>query len=338
MRRFALAVVAVLFVLVFFGCENRCGAPSASASGGVAATVGGAPITMEELDRAAQKQLRRMETETYQIKRRVLDDLIEEKLVGKAAEKTGQDAEKYLAEEVDSKVTAPTEEEIKAIYDSGKERIGKSFDEVKGQITEYLTQNKKMRVKADLIAKLKEGADIKVNLEPPRVEIDTQDAPAIGDKGAKLTIVEFSDYQCPFCKRVRPTVWRLVDEYKGKLRYVFMDFPLAFHRDARKAHEAARCAADQEKYFEYNRKVFDNQAKIGVEDLKKYAKELQLNTKKFNECLDNGKHGKSVEESIRIGSDAGVSGTPAFFINGILVSGAQPYESLKELVEQELKR
>jgi protein-disulfide isomerase len=161
---------------------------------------------------------------------------------------------------------------------------------------------------------------------------------AMGDKDAKVTLVEFSDYQCPFCKRVRPTIWRLVDEYKGKLRYVFMDFPLSFHKDAKKAAEAARCAGDQGKYFEMNRKLFDNQDKIGIGNLKGYAKELGLDVKKFDKCLDDGAHTKDIEASIAKGSSVGVSGTPAYFINGIMISGAQPYESFKELIDSELKR
>ena len=334
------SVLAVLILAVAFGLAGctKPGASAGSAPGGVAATVGGETITMDDLDAAAKSQLQKVDTEIYRIRKRVLDGLVEEKLIDEAAKKKGMSAEKFMAEEVDAKVTAPTDEEIKALYDSSKDRLGKPFDEVKGQIAEYLKTNRAMRARADMIASLRKDADVKINLAPPRVTIDTKDAPAMGEDNAEITLVEFSDYQCPYCKRVRPSIWRLMDEYKGKLRYVFMDFPLQFHKDAKKAHEAAHCAGDQGKYFEYNRKIFDNQAKIGIDDLKGYAKDLQLKTAEFDACLDSGKNAKVVEEFAKRGANAGVSGTPAYFVNGIMLSGAMPYESFKELIDQELKK
>lgn len=333
--------VVLLAVVAIAGCKpppTSGAAPKTVVPGGAAATVGNVTITTDELDKAAKSQLQKVDTEIYQIKRRALDNLIEDKLLEEAAKKKGLSVEKYIAEEVDAKVKAPTEEEIKALYDSSKDRIGKPFEEAKGQITEYLKQNRKARARADLIASLRQGTEVKVNLEPPRAKIDTTDAPATGEKDAKITLIEFSDYQCPFCKRVRPTIWRIMDEYKGKVRYVFMDFPLSFHKDAKKAHEAAQCAGDQGKYFEFNRKIFDGQPKMSVDDMKQYAKELQLNTKEFDKCLDSGKNAKRVEDFAQRGENAGVSGTPAYFINGIMLSGAMPYESFKETIESELKR
>lgn len=340
MKKVQWVLSLVLAMVWLAGCgEAPKTSPAVSSQpAGAAAVVNGETITMADLDSSAKKQLQRVDTEIYQIKKRVLDDLVEQKLIEGAAKKKGLSAEKFLAEEVDSKVAAPTDEEVKAIYESSKDKSGKTFDEVKNQIADYLKQNKRARAKAELIAGLKKDASVKVNIEPPRVEIDVKNLPSIGDKDAKVTLVEFSDYQCPFCKRVRPTIWRIMDEYKGKIRYVFGDFPLSFHKDAKKASEAARCAGDQGKYFEFNRKIFDNQSAIGIDDLKKYAKELQLNTKDFDKCLDSGKTAKVVEESIQLGSSVGVSGTPAYFINGIMLSGALPYESFKEIIDTELGR
>lgn len=344
MKRSVYFVLAIAATVAMYGCTKPSAAPStsstpsAAAPGGVAATVGGISITMDELDKASKSQLQKVDTEIYQIKKRALDDLVEDKLIEEAAKKKGVGVDKYLAEEVDAKVTAPTEAEIQALYDSSKDRLGKPLEEVKGQIVDYLKQNRKARARNDLITSLKSGSEVKINLEPPRVVIDTKDMPSVGDKNAKVTFVEFSDYQCPFCKRVRPTIWRLMDEYKDKVRYVFGDFPLSFHKDSKKAHEAAHCAGDEGKYFEYNRKLFDNQSNIGVEDLKKYAQELKLNTKNFDKCLTSGKYTKMVEQSIQTGSNVGVSGTPAYFINGIMLSGALPYEAFKETIESELKR
>jgi protein-disulfide isomerase len=330
----------ILSIFALLACASSCGKGSGSCGeeGGVAAVVNGEPIMMEELNRAAKDRLALIDTEIYQAKKTVLDSLVEEKLIAEAAKKKGLSVDKYMEEEIGAVVSQPTNEEVRALYDARKGAISQPFDEVKGQIAEYLRQNRMAQARAALLAKLETDSKVEIKLSPPRTEVEVGDVPAIGDDGAKVTVIEFSDYQCPFCKRVRPTIWRIIDEYKGDVRYVFMDFPLNFHRDAKKAHEAARCAGEQGKYYEYNRKLFDNQAKLKVDDLKKYAKQLNLNMDEFSECLDSGRQGPTVDGMIANGVGLGVSGTPAFFINGIMLSGARPYESFKEIIDMELER
>ncbi|MFH1829859.1 MAG: thioredoxin domain-containing protein [Pseudomonadota bacterium] len=337
MKRFVIGLVCVAIAAVLCACSNKPCNPC-DAEGGIAAVVDGENITMENLNSAAKDQLARIDTEIYQIKKRVLDSLVEEKLIANAAKKKGINVDKFMYEEIDVKSAEPTDEEAKALYDAREGAITKPFDEVKGQIAEYLKQNRKAQARAELLSMLIENAQVEMKLSPPRVNIELGDVPAIGEDDAEVILVEFADYQCSFCKRVRPTIWRLVDEYKGKLRYVFLDFPLSFHREAKKAHEAARCAGDQGKYYEYNRKLFENQSKLEPDDLKKYAKQLNFDTNKFNQCLDSGAHTATVEKMIEKGAKAGVSGTPVFFINGIMLTGARPYESFKELIDMEIKR
>ena len=334
MNRIAIGVICGALAILLSACPQT----GKSTSSDMAAVVDGETITMGELDSAAKSQLQRIETQIYHVRKKILDDMIEQKLIRDKAKKEGMAVDQFLSQQVEAKVTEPTDKEIRELYDARKEQIGKKLKEVKDQITAYIKNNRRARARNELIASLRRDADIKIGLEPPRVDIDVKGAPSIGDKNAGVTIVEFSDYQCPFCGRARPTVWRLVDEYKNNLRYVFMDFPLSFHRDAQKAHEAAHCAGEQGKYFEFNRKVFGNQQKMKVADLKNYAKQLQMDAKKFDQCLDSGKFKDQVSELMRKGMDAGVSGTPAFFINGILLSGAQPYEAFKELIDSELNR
>jgi protein-disulfide isomerase len=243
-----------------------------------------------------------------------------------------------LADEVDAKVVAPSDSEVETLYEQNKERIGKPLAEAKPGLVDMMKQNRKIQAMNAFVASLKKDADVKIILEPIRVDIDTKGASFVGEKNAKVTLIEFSDYQCPYCKKVRPSIWKLMDEYKGQIKYVFMDFPLSFHKDAQKAAEAAHCAGDQDKYFEFNKKAFDSQPNIGIEDLKKVAGELGLNVKNFEKCLSSGKHAKEVEASQNVGMAAGVSGTPAYFINGIMLSGAMPYESFKQVIDTELKR
>lgn len=162
---------------------------------------------------------------------------------------------------------------------------------------------------------------------------------AKGKETAKVTMVEFSDFQCPYCGRYSSETFPKIDkEYiqTGKVRYVFHHYPLPFHQNAQKAAEATECAADQGKFWEMHDRLFVDQEKLAVADLKQYATTLNLRTSDFNACLDSGKYQNKVQDDLKLGQSVGVNGTPAFFINGRLVSGAQPFESFKQIIEEEL--
>lgn len=205
---------------------------------------------------------------------------------------------------------------------------------------------------------LKGQPDIAPN--PPTnqpIEVSTDDDPSLGPEDAKVTVIEFSDFECPYCGATAGTHDILIGRFKsqdptweaavpklkelakqGKIRFVFRDFPLSGHRNAQKASEAAQCANDQNKFWEYHDKLFENQDTLDVTSLKKYAAELSLETTTFNECLDSDKYEKEVKDDFKDGSVAGVSGTPAFFVNGKLISGAQPFEVFEQIIEDELAK
>lgn len=160
-----------------------------------------------------------------------------------------------------------------------------------------------------------------------------------GDANAPVTIVEFSDFECPFCSRYAKEIYpKIIAKYveTGKVKYVFRDFPLSFHQNARKAAEAAECAGEQGKYWEMHDRLFSEGVSGSVPSFKEYAKELGLNRGEFNECLDSGKMGPEVNKDFTDGQKSGVRGTPAFFINGELVSGAQPFENFEKIIEAKL--
>ncbi|MCX6767227.1 MAG: thioredoxin domain-containing protein [Candidatus Micrarchaeota archaeon] len=159
---------------------------------------------------------------------------------------------------------------------------------------------------------------------------------ARGDANASVTIIEFSDYQCPYCGAVEPTIEKVMADYAGKVKLYFKNFPLSFHEFAQKASEAAECANDQGKFWEMHDKLFADQGALAVTDLKKYAKDLGLDTAKFNACLDGGQKTAVVQADFDEGSANGVSGTPAFFINGELLVGAQPYSEFKTVIDAAL--
>lgn len=158
-----------------------------------------------------------------------------------------------------------------------------------------------------------------------------------GSPNAPVTIIEYSDFQCPYCGRVQPTIDQILKTYEGKVKLVYKHFPLNFHQYAEKAAEASECAADQGNFWEYHDILYENQNALTVEDLKRYAKDLGLDTETFNRCLDSGVMAERVRDNFNEGQNNGVQGTPAFFINGQLISGAQPYSVFKQIIDSELE-
>jgi len=179
-------------------------------------------------------------------------------------------------------------------------------------------------------------------------DVSVDDDVVMGNKNAKVTIIEFSDYQCPFCRTFwKDTLSQIKKEYidTGKVKFVYRDYPLSFHPMAQSSAQAAECAEEQGRYWEIHDKIFGEQEKKGqgtvsytLDELKRWASEIGLDVSKFNQCLDSGKYKAEVEKDFADGTAAGVSGTPSTFINGRLVVGAQPFSAFKAIIEEELKK
>jgi len=171
-----------------------------------------------------------------------------------------------------------------------------------------------------------------------KVEVTITDTdPSLGNKDAPVTLIAFEDFECPFCARFnQQTLPLIIDQHvkTGEVRVVWKDFPLSIHSNAQKAHEAARCAWEQDKFWEYHDVLFNNTNKLRTNDLKQYAKNLGLNDGQFSSCLDSGKYTDLIREKVKEGNTAGVSGTPSFLINGRIVVGAQPYQTFADLIAQ----
>ncbi len=180
--------------------------------------------------------------------------------------------------------------------------------------------------------------------EPSVITVSADDDAILGNKNAPITIVEFSDFQCPFCTKFYEQTLPLIEENyikTGKVKFVYRDFPLSFHQYAQKAAEAAECAEEQNKFWEYHNILFEKQAEWsigGIDKLKEYTQSLGLNSNNFNGCLDSGKYANEVQKDFNDGQRYGVSGTPTFFINGIKLTGAQPFDAFKQVIEQELNK
>jgi protein-disulfide isomerase len=317
------------------------GFPSKAQAGGEAvAEVDGVAISSEEVEKSLAPQLSKLEEQIYNLKRQKVDALINERLLEKEAAKRGLSVPALLDAEVTSKVGLVTEQEIESFYQANKAQIKAEEAQVREQIRSYL-QNQKLQTRREaFLESLRSQAKVVVNLKPPpvlRVDVKSDGAPFKGKANAPVTIVEFTDFHCPFCKAALPTLTQIESRYGDKVRIVFRDFPIdSLHPGARKGHEAARCANEQGKFWPYHDKLFANAPKASPEDLKTYAKEVGLNVAAFEKCFSSGKHQGAVQKDVEEGNRVGVTGTPAFFINGRMVSGAQPLDAFARVIDDEL--
>lgn len=302
------------------------------------ATVGKHAITRAELEKHVKSKLISIDNQRYQALKQGLDEMIAESLIDQEAKAEGISPQALQKKEITDKITEPTDAEVKKVYDQHKEQLhNASLDSIKPRIINYLKQQKAAAVAQAYLAKLKKKYKTKVNLHPPVVHVSTAGRPMRGNPNAPVTIIAFSDYQCPFCKRAEPTVEKVLKDYGDKVRFVYRDFPLSFHKFAREAAEAANCANSLGKFWPYHDKLIAAQD-LSVENLKKLAGEVGMNQKKFDTCLKEKKFSKDIDKDIAAGTAAGVDGTPAFFINGRMLSGAQPYAKFKEVIDEELAR
>jgi protein-disulfide isomerase len=305
----------------------------------VVAVVNGKEITEQELVDRVRGELVKFEAQMYEVRRNGVEELISEYLLEQAAKARGLTSDELLRQEVDAKVGEVTAKEAEDFYAANQARIRKPLDEVRPQLLNYLQQNKLTEARRTYLKSLREKAQVKMYLTPPIVEVSAEGAPFKGPQGAPITIVEFSDFQCAYCKRVLTVLNQVLERYPDQVRLAFRDFPIVnIHPQAQKAAEAAHCASEQGKFWEYHDLLFEKQEAIPTTNFADHAKALGLELTSFQACLDSQKYRDKVERNYADGVKAGVSGTPAFFINGRLVSGAQPLEAFKAVIDEELER
>ena len=304
----------------------------------VVATVQGQSISAEELTTAVQSELLRLEMERYQVMKQKLDELIAARLMQLEADKRGVSLQQLEQEEIIAKTGPVSPEQIKTFYEANKNRIRQPLEQVEPRIEAYPQQQEQQKQQQTFLRDLRQRYPVTIALVAPTVNVTADDDPFVGPVDAPVTIIEFSDFQCPYCRRVQPTLKQLLAEYHGMVKLVFRDFPLRnIHPQAQKAAEASQCAAEQQQFWPYHDKLFAN-TQLEEQTLKQYAQELGLDMQRFGPCLDSGKYAQEVERDLQDGVNAGVNATPAFFINGQPVNGAAPYERFKELVDTALEQ
>jgi len=286
----------------------------------VVATVAGQPMTAAPLIERLKPVIYKLRLETYEATKQRVDRLIDDTLLLEEAKRRQVGPEEIVRSEISDKVHTPTEAEVTSFYAENKSRISGDLNTVRNQVAEYLQNESRQRLEKDFSEKLRKSADIRwVINEPPQPvqNISVDDDPARGDANAPVTIVEFTDFQCPACAGMHPILEDVLKSYGNKVRFVVRDFPLNQHEWARKAAEAADAANAQGKFFEYIAVLFKNQKALDVPSLKKYATQVGLDRVRFDAALDRGVYAEEVRKDVEDGEMYGVGSTPTIFINGV---------------------
>ncbi len=311
----------------------------------ILATLDGIAIRRLDLDTALERELKGIDNEAEQRKFHLLwtgvDAVLNQTLLIREAERRGITVAALKDQEIARKATPPADDEVRAIYDANREVIHADFDVVAPYIRKQLSEDRRNELEQALIEELRRSADVRYAVPPPelpRFEVDAGSGPAWGPRDARVTVITFNDFECPYCARARKMIDKLKEAYPERLRVVFRDFPLEQHPNARRAAEAAQCAHEQQKFWPYHDLLFDNAKALSGSDLRRYAAEAKLDLAAFDTCVASERPRQAVLAHEQAGKRYGVEGTPAIFVNGMKLVGLLPLPLMKAIIERELSR
>ena len=306
------------------------------------AEIDGQPILMSELEDWGSARLRELELQRHQALESSLDQLVETRLLELEAARREIAVEELLRAEVESKVSAVTAAEVDAFYTQNQARMRRSKEDVADQIRAHLAQQRNAPVRREFVAGLRRRYGVEIHLEPFRLAVDSSSAPFKGPRDAAVTVRVHSDFQCPYCSRLLPALSRLEESYSDRVRFAFLQLPLRnIHPQAQKAAEASLCAAAQGKFWPMHDAIFARQKELEVAHLKQRAREIGLDTRAFDACLDEGETAGAVQRDVDAATSIGLGGTPAIYVNGRpvpLLRGADPFDLVSNVIDDELAR
>ncbi len=340
----ARAIAALVGALAFvtLACSPPPGAQDTARDDDspVVATIDGQPITQDELDDWIRDQLFEQQVgskgaaQQYEARSQALKELVSQRVLEAAAEREGLTSTALVEKQVEE-LGPVTDEEVAAFFEEHKQRFrppNNTLESRAGQIRSFLESQRQQKATEAITS----AAVVEVQLEAPRIDVAAI-GPSIGPDDAPVTIVEFSDYQCPFCSRAEPTIKRLLDRYGSQIRVVYRHYPLdRIHPRARPAAEAAVCVQEQGRYWDFHERLFANQRALEDADLEQYASDLGIDMAAYAACLEKPETKARVQADTEAAERAGVSGTPAFFVNGIMLSGARSEDDFAAIIDSEL--
>jgi protein-disulfide isomerase len=309
-------------------------APGNSAGRTVIAEVNGAELTLTDLEKKNAAALFQARSTYYDLERKVVQSFIDDYLLEQQAKKEGLTVAELFDRHVNSKIAADPSEEALRVYYEGVD-TAEPYEAVRGKIIDAIRQRRTEKAKTEYMQSLRRQSTLTVRLAPPRAPVSMKDVPVRGEAGARVTVLEFADYECAYCQQIHPVLQRIEKEFKGKVAFAYKDFPLPMHSGAPKAAEAAHCAGAQGKYWEYHDLLFEKK-QLAPDLLKAYSRELKLDTAKFDACLDTGAMQPVVSAQAAEAQTLLLQGTPTILVNGRLLSGNLSYEGLRAAILEEL--
>jgi len=297
-------------------------------------------ITNQQVNDPIKSQLYEAEQKLYELKLNQLKSILLDRLIKAHPFSKGMTADAFLNQYV-IKNPQVTDQDVDQFIKLNKVPAKKINTEFKEKVKEYILQEKERTNISKWFERQSKEHGVVINLKKPtrpRVEIPIGDAPVLGNKNAPITIIEYSDFQCPYCAKAEDTVKQLQKNYGDKIKIVYKQYPLGFHKDAFKASEASLCAHEQSNdlFWKLHDYMLENPRKLSLKNLKNKSKDLGIDAKQFSQCLDSGKYTNRVHQEIAEGNRYGVQATPMFFVNGIVVRGAQPYQVFAKIIDEEL--
>jgi len=316
--------------------------PDSTHPGEPLAVFEGKPLYEQDLPAADQVQLEKMMQQVYSVQLRALHTTTERRLVAAEAKRRGVTPEELFKTEVLAKVADPTDQQVRDSYEARKEQINQPFETAQDSVRRALKDTAIQKAQTVYVQTLSQSAlndgTLVLLIKPPKVDVIADASRLRGDVNAPITIVEFSDYGCPFCRAAEATMNQLLAKYPGKVKLSYRDFPLRdVHPQAQQAAEASRCAGEQGRYWDYHDLLFTPPQKNTREELSQDARTLKLDEARFDACLTSGRFRQQIDFDVMQGSRAGVVSTPGFFINGKFVSGAQPIGVFEKIINQDLQ-
>lgn len=307
---------------------------------GVVAKIAGQEVTLDELIGDAKLQYLELQKRLYDFKMDQVKRLMEERLVGEKAKAAGLSLNDFIEQKVVKGKLDVSEKDIENFIKEKNINRAQVNPQLKDKIREYMGNMKREKALDAYVAGLTKGTAVEVYFKKPKLDIKVEigDAPAWGSKDAKVQLVAFSDFQCPYCSKGADIISEVKKKYGSKVTVAFKHFPLSFHPDAKPAAEAAMCVREQnaDKFWKYHDILFKNQQALKADDLAKYAKDVGVNEAKFKECFDSHKFAKAIEADQAYGEKIGVRSTPTFFVNGEIISGAVPIEEFSTVIDDAL--
>jgi protein-disulfide isomerase len=300
---------------------------------GVVAEIAGRKVTADELEQKEAGKLLQAQYKYYLAERDALEQYIDDQLLDMQAKKEGVTLDELFKRHVAIHVPEPTEDQLRFYYEGVQ--TDESYESARTHIIDTVHELRTKKARDAYIAELRAQYGVIVELSQPSARVDVANSPRLGSPTAPVQIVEFADYECPYCQKVNDDLAKVRDQFPNQVSLVFKDFPLPMHPLAPKAAQAARCAGDQGKFWEYHDSLFKTKH-LQMSDLKQQAATLKLDTARFDQCLDSGAEVAPVKKDSQEAQRLGLQGTPSFFINGHFMSGSIGFMKLRETVLQEL--